>query len=63
MLSKDALGLTALDLADKMDHADCMEVLRGAVDRKEQEKQRNFYNLLDACAGGDLNAAKTILGR
>ena len=62
LLSKDALGLTALDLADKMDHTDCMEVLRGAVDRKEQEKQKNFYNLLDACAAGDINTVKTILG-
>ena len=63
LLAKDALGLTPLDLADKMDHTECMEVLREAVDKKEQEKQKDFYNLLDACAAGDINTVKTILGK
>ncbi len=36
LLAKDALGLTPLDLADKMDHRSCMEALREAVDKKEQ---------------------------
>ena len=62
LLAKDALGLTPLDLADKADHTETMAVLRGAVDRQEQEKQRDFYSLLDACAGGDLATVKTILG-
>ena len=38
LLAKDALGLTPLDLADKMDHTGCMEALREAVDKKEQVK-------------------------
>ena len=63
LVAKDALGLTPLDIADKMEHTECMEVLREAVDRKEQEKQKDFYNLLDACAAGDINTVKTILGR
>jgi hypothetical protein len=29
---------------------------------KEEEKQRDFYNLLEACAAGDLANVKTILG-
>ena len=62
LLAKDALGLTPLDLADKADHTETMAVLRGAVDRQEQEKQRDFYSLLDACAGGDLATVKAILG-
>ena len=62
LLAKDALGLTQLDLADKADHTETMAVLRGAVDRQEQEKQRDFYSLLDACAGGDLATVKAILG-
>ena len=62
LLAKDALGLTPLDLADKADHTETMAVLRGAVDRQEQEKQRDFYSLLDACAAGDLATVKTILG-
>ena len=61
LLAKDALGLTPLDLADKADHTETMAVLRGAVDRQEQEKQKGFYNLLDACAGGDLTTVKNIL--
>ena len=55
------LGLTALDLADKADHTECMAVLREAVDRQVQEKHRHFYHLLDACAAGDLNTVKSIL--
>ncbi len=35
LLAKDALGLTPLDLADKMEHTEVMEILRGAVDRQE----------------------------
>ena len=62
LLAKDALGLTPLDLADKADHTETMAVLRGAVDRQEQEKQRDFYSLLDACARGDLAAVRAILG-
>ena len=54
-------GLTALDLADKADHTECMAVLREAVDRQQQEKQRHFYHLLEACAAGDLQTIKTIL--
>ena len=34
LLAKDALGLTPLDLADKMEHTEVMEILRGAVDRQ-----------------------------
>ena len=62
LLAKDSLGLTALDLADKADHSECMAVLRDAVDRQEQEKQKHFYHLLDASASGDMNKIKTILG-
>jgi hypothetical protein len=29
---------------------------------QEEEKQRDFYNLLEACAAGDLANVKTILG-
>jgi hypothetical protein len=29
---------------------------------QEEEKQRDFYNLLEACAAGDLASVKTILG-
>ena len=54
-------GLTAQDLADKADHTECMAVLREAVDRQQQEKQRHFYHLLEACAAGDLQTIKTIL--
>ena len=54
--------MTALDLADKADHTECMAVLRDAVDKKEQEKQKHFYHLLDACAAGDLNMVKDICG-
>ena len=61
LLAKDALGLTPLDLADKADHTETMAVLRGAVDRQEQEKQRDFYSLLGACASGDLASVKAIL--
>ena len=39
-----------------------MVVLRGAVDKQEQEKQMDFYHLLDACAAGDLNTVRSILG-
>ena len=56
-------GLTALDLADKADHTECMAVLREAVDRQEQEKQRHFYHLLEACASGDTNTVRTILSQ
>ena len=38
-----------------------MAVLREAVDRQEQEKQRHFYHLLEACASGDTSTVKTIL--
>ena len=38
-----------------------MAVLREAVDRQEQEKQKHFYHLLEACASGDTNTVKTIL--
>jgi ankyrin repeat protein len=55
-------GFTPLDLADKADHSECMSVLRGAVDKQEQEKQMDFYHLLDACAAGDLNTVRSILG-
>jgi hypothetical protein len=30
---------------------------------QEEEKQRDFYNLLEACAAGDLPTVKTILGK
>ena len=30
---------------------------------QEEEKQRDFYNLLEACAAGDLSTVKTILGK
>ena len=62
LLAKDGLGLTSLDLADKADHQECMAVLREAVDRQEQEKQKYFYRLLDSCASGDIVAVRTILG-
>ena len=54
--------MTALDLADKADHTECMAVLRDAVDKQEQEKQKHFYYLLDASASGDLNTIKNIIG-
>ena len=38
-----------------------MAVLREAVDRQEQEKQKHFYHLLEACASGDTNTVKAIL--
>ena len=60
LLAKDSLGLTALDLADKADHTECMAVLRDAFDRQEQDKQKHFYHLLDASAAGDLNTIKNI---
>jgi ankyrin repeat protein len=34
LLAKDSLGLTPLDLADKMEHTEVMEILREAVDRQ-----------------------------
>ena len=40
-----------------------MAVLREAVDRQEQEKQRHFYHLLEACAAGDTNTVRTILSQ
>ena len=55
--------MTALDLADKADHIECMAVLRNAVDKQEQEKQKHFYYLLDACATGDLNTVKHIISQ
>ena len=39
------------------------QVLRRAVDEKEEEKQKDFYYLLDACVAGDLNTVKFILGK
>merc|ERR1719319_1548038 len=44
-----------------MDHTECMAVLRGAVDKQDMDKQRDFFILLDACTAGDVNTVKTII--
>ncbi len=47
LLAKDSLGLTPLDLADKMEHTEVMEILRGAVDRQEcGYRLRRFFSSL-----------------
>jgi len=50
LLAKDALGLTPLDLADKMEHTEVMEILRGAVDRQEgsHHSSQNEVQLVQA---------------
>lgn len=59
---KDYLGLTPLDLAEKNDHPGCMQLLRAAAQRQEQQRVETLKLLQDACSQGDMLAFKSVLG-
>ena len=61
MTVRDHLGLTALDVAEKADHEECMIVLRAAADKVEAQRVETLTVLQDACSQGDLPAVKSIL--
>ena len=61
MTIRDHLGLTALDVAEKADHEECMIVLRAAADKIEAQRVETLTILQDACSQGDLPAVKSIL--
>ena len=61
MTIRDHLGLTALDVAEKADHEECMIVLRAAADKIEAQRIETLTILQDACSHGDFSAVKSIL--
>ena len=61
MTIRDHLGLTALDVAEKAEHEECMIVLRAAADKIEAQRIETLTILQEACSQGDLPAVKSIL--
>ncbi|CAB4057710.1 unnamed protein product [Lepeophtheirus salmonis] len=58
---RDALGLTALDLAEKGDHLECMAVLSRAAHVQEETRLSRLQLLHDACVSGDLQTMEEDL--
>ena len=50
MTIRDHLGMTALDVAEKADHEECMIVLRAAADKIEAQRIETLTILTDACS-------------
>ncbi|XP_049858112.1 leucine-rich repeat serine/threonine-protein kinase 1 isoform X1 [Schistocerca gregaria] len=61
VVATDSSGLTALDIAEKCEHTECMEVLKRAADVKESERQNSHQTLREACLNGDVALVKSIL--
>ncbi len=50
MLIRDHLGLTALDVAEKAEHEECMLVLRAAADKQETQRLETLSVVQEACS-------------
>ena len=50
MTIRDHLGLTALDVAEKAEHEECMIVLRAAADKIEAQRIETLTILQEACS-------------
>ncbi|XP_063218267.1 leucine-rich repeat serine/threonine-protein kinase 1 isoform X2 [Bacillus rossius redtenbacheri] len=63
LTARDSSGLTPLDVADKGEHAECMQVLKQAADAKETLRQSAHASLRDACQLGDAELVQALVAR
>uniref|UniRef100_T1HIN4 non-specific serine/threonine protein kinase n=1 Tax=Rhodnius prolixus TaxID=13249 RepID=T1HIN4_RHOPR len=61
LMAKDANGLTALDIAEKSEHTECMNILKKAAEAKESLRQSSHRTLREACTNGDVVLVKSII--
>ncbi|XP_075215251.1 leucine-rich repeat kinase [Lycorma delicatula] len=61
LVARDSNGMTALDIAEKGEHAECMQVLKQAADAKELARQSSHSALRDAVAAGDVTTVKNLI--
>ncbi|RZF34102.1 hypothetical protein LSTR_LSTR009743, partial [Laodelphax striatellus] len=61
LVSRDSCGMTALDIAEKGEHAECMQVLKQAADARELARQSSYLALREAVASGDVATVRNII--
>ncbi|KAK7861679.1 hypothetical protein R5R35_005355 [Gryllus longicercus] len=61
LMARDNNGLTPLDISEKGEHVDCMEILKQAADAKESARQSSHHALRDTCANGDAALVRALL--
>lgn len=61
LMAKDANGLTALDIAEKSEHAECMKILKKAAEARESVRQSSHRTLREAIISGDVAAARQVI--
>lgn len=61
LMAKDANGLTALDIAEKSEHAECMKILKKAAEARESIRQSSHRTLREAISSGDVVVARQVI--
>ncbi|XP_022246027.1 leucine-rich repeat serine/threonine-protein kinase 1-like [Limulus polyphemus] len=61
LVAKDSGGLTAMDLAEKNENHEVMEVLKSEADSQDKRREELYEGLQEACKTGSVGKAKQIL--
>ncbi|KAI5703280.1 hypothetical protein M8J75_009878 [Diaphorina citri] len=59
--ARDCLSMTALDIAIKSEHTECVDILTRAQDAREQSRYSSHQALREAVLSGDPNLVKVLL--